>query len=512
VRVTGIRIAEWPGVFRIFFSRFFIKLIISVFMNVFMGTFLLEGLAFHSSFADTLPYGVRTHAYSGWNATVSGDVRTIGMAGATVGLADTFLAASDNPGGLAMTLQGADENYVTNQVSDSHVQNPNSPNETESLGVAVSLHPWAFSLGLVTTSREGQTYAIPNTPGFNSVTVTSRELRMAASRLLLDDRLSVGLSLNIGQGEEEIEPQFQSGPTSVDHVYRVGATFGGQYQLPNHFLLGASYALPVTYSFSGAGAASQLPGFYQPIVVPERFAMGLGWIPNRNARMDFSVFAVGRSPNAALIRDDVTQIGTHDTFQPRLGAAYVFADFKNVKATAFGGTYFEWSRIDGESNRVHATGGLEVKPYVFTVGIGTDLSSGYSNFILSVGVDLLQVLERVKIVPTPYSPPHQGFLPSAIRLSDAGLPRPMVKDWVQKGPDMNPIEVIKKIPERTKVAVKELKKDWKAYKKKKKRAEKKAHENAQENEKKAVTKKSDSHPKKSASKKSDSPKSAPQDS
>jgi hypothetical protein len=184
--------------------------------------------------------------------------------------------------------------------------------------------------------------------------------------------------------------------------------------------------------------------------------------------MDFSVFAVGRSPNAALIRDDVTQVGTHVTFQPRLGAAYVFADFKNVKGTAFGGTYFEWSRIDGESNRVHATGGLELKPWVFTAGIGTDLSAGYSNFILSVGVDLLQVLEKVKIVPTPYSPPHEGFLPSAIRLSDAGLPRPMVKDWVQKGPDMNPVEVIKQVPARTKVAVAKLKKEWKKYRNKKK--------------------------------------------
>jgi hypothetical protein len=223
-----------------------------------IGIFLLEGMIVQRSFADTLPYSVRTHGYSGWNATVSGDVRTIGMAGATVGLADTFLATRDNPSGLAMTLQGADENYVTNQVSDSHVQNPSSPISTENFGVAVSLHPWAFSLGLVTTSREGQTYAIPSTPGFNSVTVTSRELRMSAARLLLDDRLSVGLSLNIGQGEEEIEPQFQSGPTSVDHVYRLGTTIGGMYQLPNHFLLGASYSPPLTYSFGGATPAPQL--------------------------------------------------------------------------------------------------------------------------------------------------------------------------------------------------------------------------------------------------------------
>jgi len=464
----GIAIAEGPLVFR------------KSPIYALIGALLLEGALVHRAYADNLPYSVRTHAYSGWNATVNGDVRTIGMAGATVGLADTFLAAADNPSGLGMMLQGADENYVTNQVSDGHVQNPNSPMETKSLGVAVSLHPWAFSLGLVTDSREGQSYYIPNTPGLNSVTVTSREVRFGAARLLMDDKLSIGVSLNIGQGEEEIEPQSQTpGPTSVQHAYRVGATLGGMLQLHNHFLLGMSYTLPMTYNFNNGTTAPQLPGFYQPVVDPERFALGLGWVPNRNARMDFSVFAVGRSPNAALIRDDTTQIGTHVTFQPHAGVAYTFADFKNVKGTVFTGSYFEWSRLDGESNRVHATGGLEIKPYIFTVGIGTDVSSQYSNFILSVGVDLFQVLQRVKIVPIPYSPPHQGLWPSPIHLVDAGLPRPLVKDWRPQGPDMNPIHVIQKIPERTEKAVQEFKKEWNkdsATKEKEKKREKKKKE------------------------------------
>jgi hypothetical protein len=431
---------------------------------------LLLILSCSVSRADPLPYTTRTHPYTGWNTTVSGDVRTVGMAGATVGLADTFLAAADNPGGLAMTLKDADANFSSNKIADRHVQNPDYPITTGDIGVAATFYPWAVSLGYVTPSREGQPYSITGFPGQADVTVTTREFRLGVARVFADNRFSLGLSLNIGQGEEEIE-FVNGGPDSVEHAYTLGATFGSMYRLPNHLLLGASYTLPVTYHFDRPSGSNIPPvsGFYQSILVPERFALGLGWIPNRYARTDVSLFVVGRSPGAALLGDEQSPIGDHVSVQPRLGGAYIFADYKNVRGTLFAGTYYEMNRIDDAGSRLHATAGVEVQPWIFTLGFGMDVAEQYSNFIYSIGVDIVRVLMKGRIVPKPYQPPHQGMFPSPVHLSDAGLPRPLVKDWQPKGPDMNPIKIIEKIPERTKKEVKVLKKKLKKKEKKKKK-------------------------------------------
>ena len=95
-----------------------------------------------------LPYSTRTRAYSGISTTVRGDIRTVGMAGATVGLADTYLAAVDNPAGLAMTMNTGDLNFTRNWIYDSNVQDGLTPITSNSMGAALNMHPWGFSIGL----------------------------------------------------------------------------------------------------------------------------------------------------------------------------------------------------------------------------------------------------------------------------------------------------------------------------------------------------------------------------
>ena len=219
-------------------------------------------------------------------------------------------------------------------------------------------------------------------------------------------------------------------------------------QLPRRFLLGTSFSTPLHYS--GAGEEMQepisLPGFFQAVEVPWRASLGLGFIPNRFFRADVTLHLLGASAHTALLRDEQARVGERVTPQPHIGAAYVFADFKELKATLFLGSYFEVTRIAGTDNRLHGTGGVEARLWIFTLGAAVDGASRYQNYIVSVGVDVFGVLARLKMIPTFYTPPAGGMFPRPYTFSDAGLARPLVKSWRSIGPALDPIEVSIGIP------------------------------------------------------------------
>src|SRR5690349_14222379 len=97
---------------------------------------LLAAIEPISAFADTFPtYQTRTRPYDGWTTGVRGDLRTVGMSGATLGLAETFIASLSNPAGLAMTLNGADVNFATNTTYDGVIQ----PTAIQSYSLGIAL-------------------------------------------------------------------------------------------------------------------------------------------------------------------------------------------------------------------------------------------------------------------------------------------------------------------------------------------------------------------------------------
>lgn len=400
--------------------------------------------------ADLLPYSARTRSYSGWNTSVSGDVRTVGTAGATVGLPNTFLASVDNPSGLALLMDTGDNNFTSNRISDGHVQNRDHPIETISFGLALANYPWAFSAGYVTTSREGQNYALPTGLGEPAASVDAHEFKFGVSRVFFNGRFSIGGSFNLGVATEKFDYDSDTTPNVSARDYAVGATLGAIFQVRDHLLIGASYVPSMTYSFADDRTSpAPIPGFFQPLVSPERFAVGAGWIPNRHFYASASTHIVGRTPGAALLGNQRIMVGQDLTVQPRLGAAYILAEFQHFKATAFAGTYFEMSRIEGASNRLHATGGIETKLWIFTIGAGADLSANYSHLNLGVSIDPFKVLEKLDLIPTPYSPARAGWFPPPHVRSDEGLPRSLVRHWKPQGPAMDPIQIIKDMPERT---------------------------------------------------------------
>ena len=401
---------------------------------------------------DLLPYAVRTHPYNGFSTTAAGDIRTVGMSEASVGLADTFLAAANNPAGLAMTLNIGDTSLTKNNVHDGFVQNYDEVISTSFLGAALSAYPWGFSLGIVPMGQEGQSYFLPlsvSAPFAGQpadLSDRSREYRLAVSRVFFDDHLSLGVSLNFGIAEEEISAT-QFGFDDDRHSFALGATLGGFYQLPDRFLLGVSYTLPMHYDFDTSTSAA-LPGFFQPMDVPTRLTFALGWIPSRFVRGAFGVTWIGKTDGAALLSNDLTPVGGSVTLQPKAGLAYVFMDYRNFQGTLFGGAYFETARIAGTYDRIHKTAGVEAKAWVFTAGLGLDTADQYKNFIYSVGIDLGGVLQYLYLVPRPSHPAYKGMFSTPFANSDEGLARPLVKNWRPHGPDMDPIKIIENLPEK----------------------------------------------------------------
>lgn len=408
---------------------------------------------------DTLPYSTRTHPYNGFWTTPSGDIRTVGMAGATIGLADTFIATQDNPAGLAMTLDGADFNLTSNQFYDGYAQNYNESLGAFNIGLAVNQYPWGWSFGYSSNPTEGQTYMVPGFPvDPANVLLANRELKFAIARVFFENRLSIGAKAAIAQASSYMTFITQPQLNVANTTYGLSGSIGASFQVVPHVLIGLSYHPSQSFIIDpNANPSSTLHNFVQSIYIPSRFGFGVGWIPNRFFRADLTTLVFGSTPNTALLKDDVTLIGQTTTVQPRLGMAYQIFDYRQLRGTLFGGFYYDPSRIQGTSNRLHATAGVEIKPWIFSFGAGIDAANQYRNYIVSVGIDIIKTFEESDIIPPLWHPPYRGVFPKPTRYSDEGLARPLVKDWAaQHRTNMDPIEIGKQIPKKIEEKAKEF--------------------------------------------------------
>lgn len=412
--------------------------------------------------ADTLPYSTRTRAYNGMSSTAIGDIRTVGMSGATLGLADTFIATLENPAGLAMTVNGGDDNFSSNIIYDRNIQSYDEPIGVNSFGIALSSYPWGFSLGYQNPHEEGQPYSVPSlSPNPALIEISVREFRVSLARLLFHDLISLGVSFRFSDANLSLETP-EANPLSVSqHLNRIGVVGGLSMHLGSHTLLSFSYSHPMTFNADTvANPTPGLPGFIQSIEIPWRLSAALARIPNRFFRWDFSISVLGTTDNAALIRDESIAVGRRLSIHPRLGAAYLFVDFKELQGSVFLGSSLEDTRIENTSDRLHFSGGFEVKPWIFNFGLGLDVASGYRNYLVSIGVDIFKIMSKLDLIPTPWRPPLGGWLPDPRHYSDEGLARPLVKDWNPHGKEIDPIQVGLDLPNKVEEKIEKAAQDF----------------------------------------------------
>lgn len=401
----------------------------------------------HAAPAAALPYATRTKGYSGYASTVRGEIRSIGMSGATIGIANSVIAAADNPAGFAMAMDSISLQAANNKIQDAHVQAYNEAVNSNSFGVYADSYPWGFGFSVWTPQNEGQTYQVPNgtevTPS-----VSTTEYRLSAARLFGNDHnYSLGLTLTMGRATEELR-YAQSNLNDSQSEWGLGATFGGMIKLPQHWLFGATFTLPLTYDMSTKNRASTgLPGFYQTVKSPARLGVGFGWIPNRFFHLGTSLHLTGPISDVALLSNDAIAVGAHPTLQPRIGAVYFPVDIPEFKVEVTGGTYLEVSRIENAPNRGHFTSSIEFNVWLVNLGWGIDHASNYNNFIFSGGIDVVRMARKLEFIPRGNPPPHGGWFPNPFRLSYAGLPRAINPEW-KHSKDDDVIEVAKQLPYR----------------------------------------------------------------
>lgn len=406
---------------------------------------------------DLLPYSIRTQPYYGWSVSPRGDIRTVGMSGATVGLADTFIAALDNPAGLAMTLNHANTNLSTSSVYDSSLQSQGNVIGGFNFGFAINHYPWGLSIGYLVRTFEGQPYAFAAAPNDSvNLNISTQEFRFAAARLFFNNCLAVGASLNLGQGIASLNYTRITNYIVSSNSFTLSGNLGASFQLNHRLILGISYTPAIRYAPMTPNIATPgISGFYQTIQVPHLLGFGLGWIPNRFLRADFTTFIAGISENTALLKDNTAAIGQSITVQPRLGLAYQWIEYPEFKSNLFLGTYYESSLIQGYPNRLHGTAGLEVQPWIFSLGYAIDASTGYRNFILFLGIDFIKTMQKLNLIPPLPHPLEAGLLPRPTTFEDEGLPRPLVKIWNPQV-EVNPIQVGLAIPDKIEQEAREI--------------------------------------------------------
>lgn len=384
-----------------------------------------------------LTYPQRFFPYQGWSAIARGDTNTIGMSGATVALPNSISAVEANPAGLAMTLGGLSAQINSYSVSDPDMNRSDKDLRESQFGLGTSMPPWGYGL----------TYYSPKTERVTGSEVSVRQLRFGVARLINKD-LSFGMNLELHNANRNIAGR-------IYNATKVGWRLGLLYKLEDHWIIGASYVPGINIGPGAENAGNPSFGFNQSVLEPHIFSIGMGYMPNRFFKAGASLQAVGATPGARMLYDQNISFGEDFTLQPRIGASYILFEYTWIKGELAAGSYYETSRVEGTSNRLHGTFGLEVNPWFVNTGIGGDFATHYKNLAFNVGVDIVRTLRHFKVIPLDTVPFYEGKFPP-INVSADGLPDGFTvgEEKTISPPSASDIkEIVEDIPERVEAII-----------------------------------------------------------
>ena len=352
-----------------------------------------------------LPYSTRTQDFSSWTPATRGDTNTIGMAGATVALPTSISAAEANPAGFGMLTGSVSAQIVSTTLHDQRLQRSGDAIESSEWGLGVSPAHWGFAIAYYSPETESGTYVSPNTGDTVKTEVSLKELRFTLARDFFGDKLAIGTTFEVVKAIRELND------ASLD-AFGASYQLGALYRLPNHILIGFSFMPEVSVGpASNPDPQTVMPGFNRSVLRPMLITLGAGWIPNRFFKLGASITYAGHTNNTALLYDQTVTSGATPTWVPRLRVSYVVAEYSNLKVEAATGSYFEVSRFADQSNRLHMTAGIEINPYFVNLGAGFDVSNGYEDYVVSVGIDIVRTARAFDISPkTTYLPIKAFFL------------------------------------------------------------------------------------------------------
>lgn len=377
-------------------------------------------------------YSVRSASYMGYQTTLRGDINSVGMAGANAALPTSISASEINPAGGAMMMGSLAAQIVRNSIRDERIIDGNQKIRSNLFGITVSNQGWGWSYGSYQPANEIS----------GPYEISVREHHFSISKLFFNKKLSIGASAILVSTSQVTDTSSQS---TSDLTTKLGIL----YRRNDRLTFGTSFR--PGYETSPQQQPSSITNFFQPVQTPWILSQGVGWYPNRLFKTGATLVVFGKTSNTGLLKDQ-TPNGREITYQPRIGASYVFGDFRNLKMEFSMGSYWESAASGINLSRLHQTMGLQINPYFVNTGIGIDRSKGYRNIIVSIGVDLVRTLRALEIIPKDNVKPQQRFFPDPFDSDCKGLPEGMCDEKRKKSerpPSLSDVKkIIEKIPER----------------------------------------------------------------
>lgn len=373
-------------------------------------------------------------AYSIFNPAASGSARTVALGGAVGAIVDDYAATFTNPAGLAGLRGGgldfgSDSNQADNFVVD--LDDPKSrslsvPLRYSYFGVRyITDSGWGIGFAQQAPFQDDSTFAgtttrrVTGRRGSTTIVVapssdetetqlTANTYTLAVGRRLLDGKLGVGAALDFNRVVESFEFRPLGGSATFDRRItrdNVSGDFGAVARPVKWLQAGLVYKMGYRVGFDASLNRSLPQGtvFFHDVKMPDRFAASLAWLPHSKFSLfaqgdyvpgmrDTFVVGSGISPNSP---ESVVEAGRYATFAGRWGAEVIPIDEPDLTFKLWAGGYLENTGIQGGYSRYHRTAGFGLSPWFLSLSMAVDDTENYNNFVVGLGVDLLQASSRV---------------------------------------------------------------------------------------------------------------------
>ena len=367
--------------------------------------------------------------------TPQGDVRTLGMAGAILGIPESLMATQDNPAGLTLTLDQPGIQSGRQWLKAPRVFGPNTRLETLQTQVGGGYQGWGLSFGSLSRQIDQSEDTI----------LSQQALYLGFARSFSERKLSLGVQLLLHSADLSSPLESRSGQAP-------GIGAGILYRFPYRILAGASFH---------TGSELSLEDVRAPIHIPWRMGIGLGFAPNRALRLGVSGVWVGATSQARLLSDPSRAVGAQPQFQPRIGLSYSLLDTERADLQITSGLYHESSRITGERARLHYTYGLNMSIWLLNINAGADRAEQFHNRSIYVGLNVVKLLQRFELLPTLNTLPPEGtrkLFPNPFVMDERGLALNLVEDPSNSKKGLSLQQATQELPLRLEKKIKDLQK------------------------------------------------------
>jgi hypothetical protein len=274
-------------------------------------------------------------------------------------------------------------------------------------GLIVPLDAWSFG-AVLSSSGSGD---LPSIVGGRARYLLREARFVAAWREPSTDRIALGAALVLPTRSFDLSTTTSSGESQTG----ISLDLGTIVRLPGRILAGASYHRG--YDLPGVRSSGSLyPNLSSThegrLGVPDRLEFGLGWIANRFLKVGSSFSWIRPDSRFRTFDGALTRLSQQAGYRWAMGADLQWLETEKVFSRLTFGTYLEPAgTVEAVSAfRPHGTASLEFEYGIAQLSGAVDHSTGYQSYVISAGIELGRLAQRLKVVPPSLVPSPGGLI------------------------------------------------------------------------------------------------------